>query len=300
MDQTKNTKEELNFPLINSIIMEEINLARTQPSTYAAKLERISTTISKGNKINVQGKNMILKEGIACFDEAIQYLLNIDPLEPIEFIDALSKSADELLNMITIQEGVNMKKLEASYLELEQRLDHFGVFFGEFSELVDYGCTDPEFVVVNFITCDGDDNRKDRKIIFNPLLKYGGITSGLLPSEKICTILNFVQYFYNPGEEIPETMLNRYTYRPGKVNFFHMRQQSSEVYLEKKESYQDHFESKPLIPIIEEQQADEKKVKKVKVVEKKIKDKTTGKEIVVVKKTITYEDGAEEVETYTK
>ena len=294
--EAKPVNKFINFGTFNRKIIGEINLARAQPSEYAAKLERFSTKFESKFKVKINDTEMNIREGSALFDEAIQYLLNISPLDPLEEVEGLEKSADELLSVLIIQEGCNMKDMEPSIFELEKRLDHFGVFFGEFCELIDYGSADPEIIVMNFVLCDGDDSRRDRKILFNPLLKYVGVSSGILPSEKTCSILNFVQYFYKPGEEIPENMLNRYTYQPNmSERFMNMKQQSCEVYLNKKEQYREHFE----MTLIEQEEQPEKKVKRVKEVKKKIKDKITGKEVMIVKKTITYEDGSEEVQTFT-
>ena len=78
---------------------------------------------------------------------------------------------------MSLQEGVNMRDLQSNRYDLEKRLDHFGVYFGEFCELLDYGCLDPEFVVINFILGDGDPNKIDRSILFNPDIKTIGIIS---------------------------------------------------------------------------------------------------------------------------
>ena len=85
-----------------------------------------------------------------------------------------------------------MRDLQSKIYDLEKWLEHFDVYLGEFCELLDYGCLDSEFVVINFIFGDGDEFWKDRKIIFNPDLKYFGITSGILQSSKKVTIINFV------------------------------------------------------------------------------------------------------------
>ena len=303
----KNPKEEsskikkrnlINFAVFNEKIISEINLARVKPSEYAAKLERISTQV-KDNKILVDDQEMILKEGIEIFDEAIQYLLNISPLEPFIPEDGLSKSAEELLSVLIIQEGINMKDIQQNMYDLEKRLDHFGVYFGEFCEVLDYGCLDPEWVVINFILGDGDESRKDRKNIFNPLLKYIGITSGILPSTKKCTIINFVQYYFKPGQEIPELMLERYTYHPNmKEKFKQMKEKSAQVFMDKRDQYKEHFENFGEVNENGYNDYTGKKVKKIKKITKKIKDKLTGKEVVTVKTIITYADGEEVVENY--
>ena len=305
-DNNTSSEKILNFSLFNTKILEEINLARTNPSTYAAKLERISTTIHN-NKLKVGNKEMKLQEGSKIFDEAIQYLLNISPIEPLTVEEGLCQSAEELLSVLIIQEGVNMRDLQSNIYDLEKRLDHFGVYFGEFCELLDYGCLDPEFVVINFILGDGDEFRKDRKIIFNPDLKYMGITSGILPSSKKVTIINFVQFYYKPGEEIPETTIERFTYHPNmKEKIRQMKEQSAENFYDKRDQYKQHFEmfntstEKSMRSIKEEDEDvnNGKKVKKIKKITKKIKDKLTGKEIITVKTIITYKDGEEDVENY--
>ena len=213
-------------------VISEINFARTKPSEYAAKLERISSTLS-GRKVKVGKSTMKLKEGAAIFDETIQYLLNIGQMEPLELCEGLSESANELLSILIIQEGVDMSDFNLDIYDLEHRLDHFGVYFGEFSELIDYGSFDPEFVVVNFLLSDGDETRNDRHTVMNPLMKYCGITSGILPSTKKCTILNFVQHYFKPGEEIPDKMLQTYTYKPNvKDQFRELNGQIGQVFFD--------------------------------------------------------------------
>ena len=113
-------------------VLDEINFARTKPSEYAAKLERISSTLN-GRKVKVGKSTMKLKEGAAIFDETIQYLLNIGQMEPLEWCDGLSESANELLSILIIQEGVDMSDFNLDIYDLEHRLDHFGVYFGEFN-----------------------------------------------------------------------------------------------------------------------------------------------------------------------
>jgi len=243
---------------------------------------------------------MKLKEGSAIFDETIQYLLNIGQMEPLELCDGLSESANELLSILIIQEGVDMSDFNLDIYDLEHRLDHFGVYFGEFSELIDYGSFDPEFVVVNFLLSDGDETRNDRHTIMNPLMKYCGITSGILPSSKKCTILNFVQYYYKPGEEIPDKMLQNYTYKPNVADQFRqLNGQIGEVFFDKKNKYHQKYNENSYTFINDENgQVSGKKPKKIKKITKKFKDKNTGKEVVTVKTIITYIDGEEVVDNY--
>lgn len=280
-------------------VLAEINLARTKPSEYAAKLERISTTL-KGRKAKVGEHTIKLKEGAAIFDEAIHYLLNIGSMDPLELCEGLSESANELLYLLIIQEGVDMSDFNLDIYDLEHRLDHFGVYFGEFNELIDYGSFDPEFMVVNFLLSDGDETRNDRHTIMNALLKHCGITSGVLPSGKKCTILNFVQYYYKPGEEVPDDMLKNYTYKPNMNDQFKsMKEHVYESYFDKKRIFNQKYDQNSYSMIREENgKVPGKKVKKIKKITKRFNDKLTGKEVVTVKTIITYIDGEEVVDNY--
>ena len=299
-DNDGNNKEDLViYSKFAQEVIDEINFARTKPSEYAAKLERISSTL-KGRKVKVGKSTMKLKEGSAIFEEAIQYLLNIGQMEPLELCDGLSESANELLSILIIQEGVDMSDFNLDIYDLEHRLDHFGIYFGEFNELIDYGSFDPEFVVVNFLLSDGDDTRNDRHTIMNPLMKYCGITSGILPSTKKCTILNFVQYYFKPGEEIPDKILQNYTYKPNvKDQFKQLNGQIGEIFFDKKNKYHQKYNVNSYTFINDENgQVSGKKPKKIKKITKKFKDKNTGKEVVTVKTIITYIDGEEVVDNY--
>ena len=223
-------------------------------------------------------------------------------MEPLELCEGLSESANELLSILIIQEGVDMSDFSLDIYDLEHRLDHFGVFFGDFSEIIDYGSFDAEFVVVNFILGDGDDTRNDRHTILNPQMKYCGIASGILPSTKKCTVLNLVQHYFKPGEEIPEKILQNYTYRPNaKDQFKKLNGKIGEVFFDKKNKYHQKYNVDSFTYVNDENENGKiagKKPKKIKKITKKFKDKNTGREVITVKTIITYMDGEEVVDSY--
>ena len=133
-----------------------------------------------------------------------------------------------------------MSDFNVDIYDLEYRLDHFGVYFGE---LIDYGSFDPEFMIVNFLLRDWNESRNNRHIIMNTLLKHCGITSGILPSGKKCTILNFVQFYYKPGEEIPDNISKNYTYRPNlNKQFKFMKEHIYESYFNKKRFFNQKYD----------------------------------------------------------
>ena len=104
-----------------------------------------------------------------------------------------------------------MSEMENSKFDLDKRLNHFGAAFGELDELIDYGSCDPEHVVINFLLCDGDPERKERKILFNPLVKYCGISAGMMISNRFCTVIDFAEHYYGPRDVIPQSILQKFT-----------------------------------------------------------------------------------------
>ena len=209
----------LNFTKFSQDVFKELNLARTNPAFYSKKLTKIQKSMEdKIIKFNDYG--IYMSEGEAGINEAIKFLKKQPHLEPLIFSSGISKCSEELLNLLMLHEGISdMTEFDQANYDLEKRMNHFGAAFGELSELIEYGTYNPEFVIINLIVCDGDPQRRERQIIFNPYYKYTGISSGLLPSEKVCTVINLSELFFNPGESIPEKILFKYTNKESFNNY---------------------------------------------------------------------------------
>ncbi len=69
---------------------------------------------------------------------------------------------------------------------------------------------DPEFIVLNFVLSDGDKTKYERNVIFNEKIKKIGIASSILPSERICTIINCCEEFFETGGNIPNNILKKF------------------------------------------------------------------------------------------
>jgi hypothetical protein len=147
-----------NFSKFSKKVFEELNFARTSPKLYAKKLIEIKSNI-KENILNIDGNGIYFTEGTAAFDEAIDYLKSLPNQSNMTlcWTQGIINSADELLNHLILHEGIEgMSEMEKTKYDLDKRMNHYGASFGELDELIDYGIFDPEYVVVNFIICDGD------------------------------------------------------------------------------------------------------------------------------------------------
>lgn len=367
-----------NFVKFSKKVFEELNYARTNPRQYAKKLTEIKSKI-KDNLLNINGTGIYFTEGTAGFDDAIDFLKSYQfPNNlTLSWTQGIVNSADELLNHLILHEGIEeMSDVEKSKYDLDKRMNHYGASFGELDELIDYGTFDPEYVVVNFIVCDGDKERRERKIVFNHLIKFCGVSAGILPSNKMCTVIDLAEFFYNPGDVVPQSMLQKFTNlnlnQNSTVNNTYSeemkprkRNNSTKMYLEKEQKFKqknagknhggvinldyskfsknenqvvndcekndkinlndrskkENFESKAVNEKQKEKTGEftEKKVElaqikinsennlsmpenvdRINITEKTIKDKKTGKDVVMIKKIIFYSDGNKDIILYKK
>lgn len=228
-----------NFIKFSEKVFLELNFARTNPGKYVQKLANALENIND-NILNIHGYGMQLLEGKEAFAEAITFLRSQESLPELIFSEGINKSSDELLSHLILHDGITMQDIEKNNYDLEKRMNHYGAAFGELDELIDYGTFDPEYVIINFIVCDGDSDRKERRIIFNENIKYVGMACGLLPSDKVCSVLNFAEYFFNPGELVPDYIVKKFK---GNLNYDKhnartvKRRTSANLYKEKENRY---------------------------------------------------------------
>ena len=192
-----------NFYYFSLTIINEINFARTSPRQYAEKLEKIKSTISKQeDKNTLYVKHYPYKYSNLEYElqKAIEFLKSQATLPGLLENENITKSADELLNFLILHDGIKMDDINNTRYSLENRMKSFGEPLGELFELIDYGMFEPEYVVMNFILCDGQKDKAEREVIFNAKITKVGVSCGILPSDRICTVINFAENYCNPGE----------------------------------------------------------------------------------------------------
>lgn len=192
-----------NFYYFALTVLNEINFARNSPQKYAEKLGKILSTISKQENKNVllvKNYPYVYTDLEGELENAIEFLQVQKPLPGLVENENISKSADELLNFLILHDGIKMQDINNTRYSLENRLKSFGEPLGEMLELIDYGMFEPEYVVMNFILGDGQKDKTEREIIFNSKITKVGCSCGILPSDRICTVINFTENYCNPGE----------------------------------------------------------------------------------------------------
>ena len=191
-------------------ILNEINFAREHPDEFLEKLKELKETVedSKDNCLYIDNVPFVYNNLIGSLNDAIKFLENQRELPRLKYNRTITQACDYLLDELVAHDGLDDET--ANNYSLENRLNKFGHPLGESYELIDYGMFDPEFIVINFVLGDGDRNKFERKVIFNPKVKHIGIASGILSSEKICTIINCCEEFYDLYEKIPDNIQRKY------------------------------------------------------------------------------------------
>ena len=191
-------------------ILNEINFAREHPNELLEKLQELKETVedSKDNCLYIDNVPFVYNNLIGSLNDAIKFLENQRELPRLKYNRTITQACDYLLDELVAHDGLDDET--ANNYSLENRLNKFGHPLGESYELIDYGMFDPEFIVINFVLGDGDRNKFERKVIFNPNVKHIGIASGILSSEKICTIINCCEEFYDLYEKIPDNVQRKY------------------------------------------------------------------------------------------
>ena len=191
-------------------ILNEINFAREYPNELLEKLQELKETVedSKDNCLYIDNVPFVYNNLIGSLNDAIKFLESQRELPRLKYNRTITQACDYLLDELVAHDGLDDET--ANNYSLENRLNKFGHPLGESYELIDYGMFDPEFIVINFVLGDGDRNKFERKVIFNPNVKHIGIASGILSSEKICTIINCCEEFYDLYEKIPDNVQRKY------------------------------------------------------------------------------------------
>ena len=191
-------------------ILHEINYAREHPDEFVEKLKELKETVedSKDNCLYIENVPFVYNNLLGSLDDSIKFLEKQKELPRLQYDKTITQACDYLLDELVAHDGLDDEN--ANNYSLENRLNKFGHPLGENYELIDYGMFDPEFIVINFVLGDGDRNKFERNVIFNPKVKFIGIASGILSSGKICTIINCCEEFYELNDKIPADIEKKY------------------------------------------------------------------------------------------
>ncbi len=81
------------YSYVIDAVIQEINIARTDPNKYATLLEEAKKNFDGMIYNDPYGKSIETKEGVAAFDEAIEYLKASLAMAPLNEVSGISRAA---------------------------------------------------------------------------------------------------------------------------------------------------------------------------------------------------------------
>jgi len=164
------------FTALENGIVEEVNLARTNPRAYAVWL-RGQRQYYRGTHLRRPGEVPIgTKEGLAAVDEAIRWLEKQRPVVALGYSRGLSLAARDLVAAQGASGGFGHRGHDGSMPS--DRIERHGQWESAIGENVAYGQRTARDVVAAFIVDDGVAGRGHRKNLFNAAFHVMGVDCG--------------------------------------------------------------------------------------------------------------------------
>lgn len=157
-------------------VLDELNLARTKPQTYAKILQDYRQKF-QGNLVKRPGKvDLMTNEGVVAVDEAIRFLEAQKPLSGLRISRGMSLAAKDHVRD-TGPKGITGHRGSDGSQPFD-RMNRHGKWLRSAGENISYGNDQGRDVVIQLIVDDGVAGRGHRKNIYNPAFEVVGIACG--------------------------------------------------------------------------------------------------------------------------
>jgi uncharacterized protein YkwD len=165
-------------------IVEELNRARTDPSGYAAGLER-DLQYYKGNLFRRPDDDSALetREGASAVLEAIRVLRHTPPMSPLRLSAAMSEAAEDHVRDQAPRGLMNHRGTDGSMAW--DRVSRYGEWKKKISENMTFGPMTPHDVVAALLIDDGITDRGHRKNVLDPDVHLVGVACGTHRSYRV-------------------------------------------------------------------------------------------------------------------
>lgn len=175
-------------------VLKEINLARTEPGTYAGFLRDFRSRF-EGRYYQLPGSDVRIwtSEGTAAVDEAIRFLSRRKPLPPLTWSGGLAAAAAEHAydQARTGATGHNGRRGSG----MRDRIERHGEWQGSIGENIGYGPKGARDMVMQLIIDDGVPDRGHRINTFSKTFKTAGVACGPHPRFGTMCVVDFAQGF---------------------------------------------------------------------------------------------------------
>ena len=137
-------------------------------------------------------------EGEEVFNEAINYLKNLRPLQPLIWEDALAQSAQEHVDDIGPKGLLLYQSSDGT--EPEDRITKYGDYKESLGENIDFGPNDAIGVIVSLTLDDGEEERPHRDNLFKNDYRKIGIACGPHQTEFQMCVMDLAYDFIPKGQ----------------------------------------------------------------------------------------------------
>jgi len=170
-------------------VVEEMNLARTEPGRYAQFLEE-RRRYYRGRRFERPGEVAIItNEGVSAVDEAIEFLRRVKPVGALRPSRGMSRAAADHVRDQGPSGSTGHQGNDGS--RMSHRVKRYGRWSGKLGENVSYGRSDARDVVVQLIVDDGIRSRGHRRNMFDPEFRVLGVGCGQHAGYRTMCVMTF-------------------------------------------------------------------------------------------------------------
>jgi uncharacterized protein YkwD len=179
-------------------VVQEINLARTQPKAYATFLEQLRPNYvggraqrpGEGKMVTEGGKTtLVTTEGPQALNEAIAFLRSTPPLPPLAVSKGMSLGTKDHVREQESTGTISHQGRDGS--RPGDRVNRYGRWQGMISENISYGLGSARSMTIALIIDDGLPDRGHRKNIFAAQARVLGVACSNHVAGRVLCVTTF-------------------------------------------------------------------------------------------------------------
>jgi centrin-1 len=183
-------------------VFAELNLCRSNPAKYSEKIET-SLQYYNGNTLEKPGNIPIdTEEGPENVKDCANQLKATGPLPILSWSKALASAAQAHIDDIGPSGAMGHTGIDGS--DAGDRIERFGNWLESIGEVIEYGSTVPEDIVINLLIDDGVTSRRHRNTILKPEFAFVGLGYGPHADWEFATVGVFAQGVVEKNVQAPE------------------------------------------------------------------------------------------------
>lgn len=164
------------FAPISADIVDEVNRLRSDPGAYSRKL-LLRREFYRGNILRLPGRTPLRTvEGVKALDEAVRALRQTRPLPPLAASEALAKAARDHIRDIGPAGKVTHTGSDGS--SPASRMRRYDRRVRTTGEVITFGPSDAESVVIDLLVDDGVPERGHRRLLLDAAFAVAGAACG--------------------------------------------------------------------------------------------------------------------------